>query len=138
MDDNLYCDNLIYNDGWIYYTRSDGIYKIRTDGADKKLRYTWAGRDGNVDYCKIITIITGKGKILYTYSDDYEQTVYLYMINKDGTNKTRLRKIDGNQYVPIYSNNSDYLYVYEFGAIFCLSPTDFLSFGKLYFHACQL
>ena len=81
-----------YHDGWLYYITDDGskIYKVRTDGTDKKTITT--------DSTGFFTIDNNK---IYYYSGN------LYCIDLDGNNKRKL----GEAFVG--SIIDDWVYSYE-------------------------
>lgn len=79
--------NLVSSDGWVYYSRADGLHKIRPDGNDKTLV---------LDTCPLIFSIY-EDRIYYVpydeiknhYIPDEEEVVTVYSIyscNTDGSN----------------------------------------------------
>lgn len=76
------------SNGWIYYTSSKGLYKIKTDGTSKK-RLVKAGTVLNaraMNYINSISVLDNRIYFYYMIKREMGEPVYRASINTDGTN----------------------------------------------------
>jgi hypothetical protein len=66
-----YPGNLVQSDGWLYYTKDNGLYKMKSD---------WTGKTKLADNFEAQFIVVDSGVIFYADKD-----MNLYRMNTDGT-----------------------------------------------------